>query len=264
MREMAGESDSARYEREREFHDARFAEDTRPANRFYGAAFDSAGEFLSATIDSLPRDTHVLDFGCGSGAYVAIGAAQGGRTAAAFDLSPVAVSEARQRAEELGVADRIDFHVMNAERLDLPFGSFDLIAGNGILHHLDLRRAYEQLARLLRPDGRAVFLEPLGHNPIINLYRRRTPEQRTPDEHPLLVDDFELAREYFEVVEPNYFGLTSLVTLPFSGARRSGRLVQRLDAVDDAILRRAPRLGRYAWLVALDMRNPRRARRGAS
>src|SRR3546814_4334755 len=45
-------------------------------------------------------------------------------------------------------------------------------------------------SRVLRPGGRAVFIEPLGLNPAIELYRRFTPSARTPDEHPLLRRDF--------------------------------------------------------------------------
>jgi hypothetical protein len=43
------------------------------------------------------------------------------------------------------------------------------------------RQAYDA------PAGWALFSEPLGHNPLVNWYRNRTPEQRTEDEHPLLL-----------------------------------------------------------------------------
>ena len=79
--------------------------------------------------------------------------------------------------------------------------SFDLVCGSGILHHLDLPAAMRELARVLRPSGRAVFMEPLGHNPAINAFRNRTPELRTPDEHPLLGKDLKLCRRYFGSVE---------------------------------------------------------------
>jgi len=44
----------------------------------------------------------------------------------------------------------------------LPFEdeSFDVIAGMGILHHLNVPVAGPELARVLRPGGKAVFLEP--------------------------------------------------------------------------------------------------------
>ncbi|WP_428491963.1 hypothetical protein [Rhodopila sp.] len=57
--------------------------------------------------------------------------------------------------------------------------------GIGIIHHLDTRQASREVARVLRPDGNAVFWEPMGTNPIIGLYRMLTPNARTVDEHPL-------------------------------------------------------------------------------
>src|SRR3546814_1101008 len=79
---------------------------------------------------------------------------------------------------------------MNAEAMTFPDDSFDLVFGSGIIHHLDIDRAFGEIARVLRPGGRAVFIEPLGLNPAIELYRRFTPSARTPDEHPLLRRDF--------------------------------------------------------------------------
>jgi hypothetical protein len=48
----------------------------------------------------------------------------------------------------------------------------------------DLSLACSEIARVLRPGGPAIFVEPLGHNPLINAYRKRTPALRTVDEHP--------------------------------------------------------------------------------
>jgi ubiquinone/menaquinone biosynthesis C-methylase UbiE len=75
------------------------------------------------------------------------------------------------------------FDVMNAEELEFEDAAFDVIFGSGIIHHLDVPRAYSELARVLAPGGSAVFVEPLGHNPLIRVFRNRTPELRTPDEH---------------------------------------------------------------------------------
>ena len=45
-----------------------------------------------------------------------------------------------------------------------------------------------------------MFYEPLGTNPMIRLYRRLTPRLRSPDEHPLVDADVDLARRSFAVV----------------------------------------------------------------
>lgn len=125
------------------------------------------------------------------------------------------------RAEELGLGDSIDFRVGNCEALSLPDAAVDVVAGTGVLHHVDLDAAYPEIARILRRGGQAMFIEPLGHHPLLKLYRARTPEQRTPDEHPLVMEDFDLARWWFERLDLQFFTLASIATLPFARLRRS-------------------------------------------
>jgi SAM-dependent methyltransferase len=247
--------DAGRYERERRFHDERFADDTRSANRFY-VIDKSAGAAFEARIGAVPPGSFALDYGCGAGAYASIALAKRGSRSVAVDISAEAINQAREKAEAEGVGDRIEFRVMNAESLDLPDSSFDFVCGNGVLHHLDLERAYGELARVLKPDGNGVFLEPMGHNPVINLYRRRTPEQRTPDEHPLVLGDFDLARRHFEGVDGSFFALAALLLLPLARSRLALRLLPALDALDRGLFRLLPFLRRFAWLVVLDLRRP--------
>ena len=61
----------------------------------------------------------------------------------------------------------------------------------------------------LKRGGEGFFLESLGHNRLINLYRRSAPRFRTPDEHPLVISDFEPATRYFGSVDAEFFHLTS-------------------------------------------------------
>jgi SAM-dependent methyltransferase len=250
---LDGQNDRERYERERSFHDERFSADERAADRFYNDSIDRSLEAFFKRLDALPADADALDYGCGATALTAIHLAQRGHRVIAVDLSPVAIERARVRARAFGVADRIVFRVGNAEALELPAGSFDVVAGTGILHHLNLSAAYPEIARVLRSGGTCVFMEPLGHNPLINLYRRRTPEQRTPDEHPLLMRDFELARRWFGQIELQYFMLTALITLPFRRTRGNQRLIDRFDAIDRLLLSRVPLLRRYAWKVVVTL-----------
>jgi SAM-dependent methyltransferase len=171
------------------------------------------------------------------------------------DISDVAVEKARQLARDLGF-DNIHPRVMNAEAMDLPDNSIDVISGFGIVHHLDIRRAFKEMARVLRPGGEAVFLEPLGHNPIINLYRKLTPGLRTPDEHPLLVSDVEVAREYFREVDAKFFNLSTFLALPLRRLRAFHGLVACLDWCDRAAFTIFPFTRRYAWQVRLKLSQP--------
>ena len=242
-----------RYARERAFHDERFADDDRRANRFY--AIDAAANaYRMALVDSAPRDSVFLEYGCGAAASSAVHLASQGRPhVVAIDISRVAVTQAEAKARALGLESRIEFHEMNAEALTFPDDSFDIVCGSGVLHHLDLDLAYREIARVLRPQGRAIFLEPMGHNPLINLYRQRTPEQRTPDEHPLLTNDLELAWRYFRRVESTHFALSSLLGLPVATSRVGPRVLGWLDAADRAMFRRIPATRRLSWLVVIEL-----------
>jgi SAM-dependent methyltransferase len=248
---------SDRLERERQFHDARFADDAdaRAADRFY-AVNEASTAFFQAAIAQLSKGARVLDYGCGAGAYVALYAAGLGHSVTAIDISPVAVAQASRRAAYAGVANRITFRVMDAEALDFERDSFDLVCGLGVLHHLNLATALSEVARVTDRNGRAVFVEPLGHNPLINEYRRRTPEQRTPDEHPLVVGDFGTMRRFFTEVHVTYFHLFGLLSLPLHGHRPFRPVLRSLDRLDQVAFRWLPFLRRHAWMAGVLLASP--------
>jgi SAM-dependent methyltransferase len=172
------------------------------------------------------------------------------------DISPVAIQHYRHVVAQHRLSN-VEGCVMNGESLAFRDGSFDLICGLGILHHLNLDFSFRELSRTLKPTGSAVFLEPMGHNPLINAYRKLTPNLRTPDEHPLKAHDLQSATRYFGVVETRYFHLTSLLALPVKGTRVFPRMVQWLDALDQKLFGRFQTLRKHAWAVALIMAAPK-------
>jgi SAM-dependent methyltransferase len=249
---------SDRLVREQAFHDARFAEGTahRAADRFY-AINQASDAFFRAALDAVPSGARVLDYGCGEGAYGALhAAAREDLDVTAIDLSPVAIEQAQTRARSAGVLERIDFQVMNAERLELADDDFDFVVGLGVLHHLDLGRSLGEVKRVLKPNGGAVFVEPLGYNPVINLYRRRTPAQRTSDEHPFRDHDIEFIESSFRVSAATYFHLFGLLALPLAGTRHLMPALRKLDALDQLCFREVPSLRRHAWMVGLKLQHP--------
>ena len=195
----------------------------------------------------------MLEYGCGTAGF-SVPMSRLGSAVTAIDISPVAVRMTREWAFGTG-ARSITFCNMNAETLAFGDAAFDVVCGTGILHHLDLDKSVSELARVLKPDGKAVFLEPLGHNPLINLYRRRTPNMRTEDEHPLLMSDLRLARKYFGAVETRYFHLHSLLAVPFRDGRLFSPLLSCLDAAD-RLLFALPFMGRFAWTAVIAMSEP--------
>lgn len=184
------------------------------------------------------RGRHVLDCGCGHG-MAAVVMARRGAIVTAVDLSVGYVAETRQRAAANGVivaAVAADIHT-------LPFAaaSFDFIWGHAILHHLDLLPAAAELHRVLKPAGVAVFCEPWGENPLLELTRRYLPyphKDRTPDERPLRRRQLQQLRRHFAEVHATGYQLLDI-------CRRLGWKFKTLEVVDAWLLRRWPSLGRW-------------------
>jgi len=239
-----------RYQREQGFHDQTFESGSRESTgRFYAVLAPAEAAFWQA-VQEAGTGARILEYGCGQGGRL-FHLAPFAASLSAIDLSSIGVQQARQEAAARGID--ADIRVMNAEALEFDDGSFDLIVGNGILHHLDLERAFGEIHRVLVPGGRAFFMEPLGHNPLVNLYRRMTPQLRTPDEHPLLMADFALAEAKFERVEVKMSVLTSLLALPLTRTKQFDKVLSRLTAVDDSLFRRSTLARRHAWYATIEL-----------
>jgi SAM-dependent methyltransferase len=247
---------SPKQQREADFHDRVFAESVREKVWGFYDITQASSEYFWALIDNeAPSGKDVLELGCGLTAQ-AFRLARLGANVIGVDISPVAISQVRERARREGVDDRATFRVMDGEALEFNDDTFDIVCGSAIIHHLDTYKAYKEIARVLRPGGVAIFIEPLGHNPLINWYRRRTPTLRTPDEHPLLVPELELAAETFRGVDVRFFHLTSLMAIPLRGRRFFPFLVRRLDALDRRIFSVAPVLRKHAWFTVFRLAHP--------
>lgn len=250
---MTGED---RVERERKFHNDFFSEEEARASQLkYYFALDPLAGHYDALIRQHARSGDVLEYGCGLGTW-ARSLAKQARSVVGIDLSDVAMQRANEAARRDGISN-VHFRAMNAENMSFPDNSFDLVFGSGILHHLDLGKAIAEIHRVLKPGGVAIFQEPLGHNPIINAYRRYTPGARTQDEHPLLRQDFRSIRKVFPRTRVEYFVLSSLACVPF-GRNVAGRAVRAILSGFDSILFLTP-LRWWAWYALMLMRKPKPA-----
>jgi SAM-dependent methyltransferase len=224
-----------RLRREQDFHNQIFADGSRErVGRWYEAA-RIAEQAQDRLVMLHARDKVVLEYGCADGdlSLNQLRLPEVATELHGIDISDYAVGKAAALARRRGYDRNSYFHVTNAESTSLPSGYFDVVFGRGIIHHLNVDAAFGEIARLLRPDGMAIFLEPMGHNPLINWYRRRTPELRTPDEHPLVESDFQIARKHFGRVYTASYALTSLAAIPL----RSPWLLRRLEDMDQILFR---------------------------
>ena len=122
-----------------------------------GVAYNStrkADPFLSKKlIEHLDpkKDGVYLDIGCGTGNYTNEVAKQGIQIIG-IDPSGKMLSEARQRNP------KVDWQIGTAEEIDGSDETFDGIMASLTIHHwTDLQKAFAELQRVLKADGRIVI-----------------------------------------------------------------------------------------------------------
>jgi SAM-dependent methyltransferase len=120
------------------------------------------------------RYERALEIGAGTG-YFSLNLLRAGVVgeAVATDISPGMLRRLTESADELG----LDVETAACEAAELPFddGSFDLVFGHAVLHHLpDLSAAFREFARVLRPGGAVAFCgEPSYYGDRIAAWPKR-------------------------------------------------------------------------------------------
>jgi ubiquinone/menaquinone biosynthesis C-methylase UbiE len=92
-----------------------------------------------------------------------------------------------------------DFILMDAHDLQFEDETFDFVFGDAILHHLNMASALDEIFRVLKPNGKILFVEPLDVNPVGRLVRFLTKKARTADEQPLRLCDIAEIEKRFEI-----------------------------------------------------------------
>jgi SAM-dependent methyltransferase len=221
-------------------------------HRFYRTA-ELSKAYFDTWIEREVRDRVVVDFACGDG-NTAVRAAQcGAKLVIGIDISGTSIENARKHAAVAGVTDNTVFLRGDCEATGLPEGCADVVLCAGVLHHLDLNYAYPEIARLLGSGGKALAFEALDYNPLIKLYRMRTPHLRTEWErsHILSLKDVRRARQYFDIGEMRFFHITSMLSLWFP------QLVPVLNGLD-RVFTRIPGLQLMAWMFTFELLSRRR------
>ncbi|MEM1063476.1 MAG: class I SAM-dependent methyltransferase [Planctomycetota bacterium] len=242
-------ADTERIERERDFHNKRFADENRLDQVKYYEAIRRCEERYESRVRESAAGGDVLEYGCAKGER-SLQLASTAKSVRGIDISDVAIDQGNAAADDAGY-DHVRFAVMNAEDMTFEDESFDLVFGSGIIHHLDVKKSVSEVSRVLRPGGIAIFREPLGHNVLINKYRDRTPDARTPDEHPLLKPDFDFADRVFTSTSIRYYGLTTIGAVFLRNSPFGGIAMSAARAVDSAIFA-VPPLRWQAWYVLVE------------
>lgn len=122
-----------------------------------------------------------LELGAGTG-YFSLNLLQAGviSEATCTDISQGMVDALAANAQRLDLD--VDARVADAEALPFADGSFDLVLGHAVLHHLpDLGQAWREIHRVLAPGGVAVFAgEPSEYGDRIANVPKRTASRLAP------------------------------------------------------------------------------------
>jgi SAM-dependent methyltransferase len=139
------------------------------AGRQFGA---TAANYLTSTVHASGADLtrltalaarwrvlDALDLGCGAGHACFALARAGVARVVAYDLAPAMLAVVKDEAHTRGHAT-IEVRVGTAEHLAFADASFDLVVTRYSAHHwLDVPRALEEIARVLRPHGILVVID---------------------------------------------------------------------------------------------------------
>lgn len=148
----------------------------------------------------------------------------------------------------------VEFYLMDATSPAFNSCQFDLVFGGAILHHLDLNIAIKNISKICKPQGRILFHEPLGANPVAKIIRKLTPYARTTDEQPLSMEDIRRISSFFEC--HNYFsGFTSTIAAIFTAhlAKRTDTIIDRwANATDKVLASKLPTVSYFFRDIIID------------
>ncbi len=97
---------------------------------------------------------HVLDVGCGAGATPVYLAKRHDCRVIGVDISEDMVALARERAQQEGVADRVQIRTADAQELPFEDDLFDIVLCESVTTFIDDKlRAVQEYARVAKPGG---------------------------------------------------------------------------------------------------------------
>jgi SAM-dependent methyltransferase len=116
----------------------------------------------------LERGERVVDIGSGAGFDTFVAAMQVGTEGAVVgvDMTPEMLKKATETAESLGLA-HVELREGLAEALPVDSGWADVVISNGVINLCaDKRAVFEEIRRVLKPNGRLQFADIANGRPV--------------------------------------------------------------------------------------------------
>jgi len=130
-------------------------------NRLLSLRRDVYWRRVAVALGQIPRAGDVLDLCAGTGdvALEIVRQGSGARVIAVDNCEPMLI-RGLHKAKRANAADQIRFAVAPAEELPFADATFDrAFVAFGVRNIADRRRGLREMARVLKPDGRAIILE---------------------------------------------------------------------------------------------------------
>ena len=233
--------------REKEFHNKlQSRAKGRFEDIFYKAIYNSNEDFFNF-LKLNSNNSVILDYGCGIGNSLKKVIKFNPKKIIGIDISEISIDKAKKNSV---INENIELLVENCEKTKFKDNTFDIVYGTGILHHLNFDICLRELKRILKPRGSFLFIEPLGTNPLINLYRKLTPKSRSVDEHPLVGDDFDLIINKFSKIEIKYYGFLTLIFFLFYNSPKDSTIFNILKTIDQFLFK-IKIFRKLAWSVLI-------------
>jgi ubiquinone/menaquinone biosynthesis C-methylase UbiE len=166
-------------------------------------------------------DKDVLEIGVGNGSHAQILSSHA-RTFTGIDLTDYAVESTSRRLECFDLDAKV--LRMDAEHLEFPDQSFDLVWSWGVIHHsADTRQILSEIQRVLRPGGRCITMVYHRSLWFYYLYRGLIPG--------ILRGQFFKGKSFTQVVE----GCTDGAIARYYGIRDWSELVSEFLEVEKVV-----------------------------
>ncbi len=195
----------------------------------------------------------ILELGTGTGGTATL-LAKRGASVVGIDLLPFRLAEAQARAAEHNVGASIDFALMDAMDLAFPDNTFDFIISKSVLVFTEHARTAQECYRVLKPGGKAIFIENMRHHPAVWLYRKVFLKYSDKLRY-FSISDIETVGAEFERLEHREFHLSAVSALfwqkclPVPVLYRGS--LRFLKAIDTFFLKCFRFLKRLCWITAM-------------